>query len=89
MGNTQYIVSFLTKDNQDDVLNFYKGEFQKRSWTVNDSAMGNTGFALSIDFKDPKNEVQGTIKTDAFQDDPTYTKVDVLVQVAANRGRGN
>ncbi len=89
-GGTNYRIGFLTKDGQDAVVSFYRQEFEKRGWTVTDSPTGNTGFVLSIDFSDGnRGEVQGTVRTDAFDDDPTYTKVDLILQVSSRRGRGN
>jgi hypothetical protein len=89
-GGTSYIISFLTKDSQDDVIDSYTEEFQRRGWQVTSSEQGNQGFALSIDFTDgPQEQVQGSIQTDAFENDPSYTKVDLLLQVSSNRSRGN
>ena len=42
-GATQYVISFLTKDNQDQVIGFYRGEFQRKGWTVRDPTQGNQG----------------------------------------------
>ena len=90
-GGTSYIVSFLTKDSQDDVIEFYRDAFEAKGWTVEDAENdAATSFQVGIAFTDgPKQEVQGTILTDAFEDDTSYTKVDILVQVAAGRSRGN
>lgn len=89
-GSRNFYVSFLTKDSQDDVLGFYRSEFEKRGWTVGDSKTQNRGFTLSIDFSDgSKQEVMGTVTADTFQDDADYTKVNLLLQVSTTRGRGN
>ncbi len=88
-GSVNYAVSFLTKESQDDVIAFYRGEFQKRGWQVTDSRTV-TRFALGIDFQDgAKQEVQGSVRADTFTDDAAFTKVDLLLQVSARRGRGN
>jgi hypothetical protein len=90
-GGRSFIVSFLTKDSQDDVLSFYRGEFEKRGWQVmNSPSSQNRGFRLSIDFSDPKNQqLSGSVRADAFDQDPSYTKVDLLLQMSGTRGRGN
>jgi hypothetical protein len=89
-GGTAYIVSFLTKDDQDDVIGFYRSEFEKKGWTVTDSANQPTGFTLSIDFNDgTRQSLQGSVQADSFEDDSSYTKVDLLLQVTGARNRGN
>ncbi|MPZ49020.1 MAG: hypothetical protein GEU75_06890 [Dehalococcoidia bacterium] len=89
-GNNNYIVSFLTKDSNVDVVDFYRGEFQKRGWTITDSAAEGSSFAIGIDFNDGQQaEISGTVSADSFADDATYTRVDLLLEVSARRGRGN
>jgi hypothetical protein len=90
-GSSNYLVTFLTKDSQDDVIDFYKNEFRKRGWNVTDSAPSSRySFELSIDFDDGARKLlQGSIRADSFQDDADYTQVDMLLQVSSSRGRGN
>ena len=79
-GGRAFIVTFLTKDSQDAVIEFYRGEFESRGWVVSDSAVANTSFALAIEFDDgPDQTVSGSITADSFEDDPAYTQVDLLV----------
>jgi hypothetical protein len=88
-GGVSYIVTFLTKDSGDDVIGFYKGEFQKRGWVVTDSQLSSSLSNVGIDFRDgPSEQLQGTIQADAFDEDPAYTKVDLLLQVSSSRSRG-
>jgi hypothetical protein len=88
-GSINFFVSFLTKDPQNDVVNFYRQEFQKRGWTITDSETANN-FSLGIDFTDGnRQEIQGTVMADSFEDDSSYTRVDLYLQVSASRGRGN
>ena len=87
-GGVTYIVAFLTKDGQGDVINFYEEEFGRRGWTVTESDSRNLGFALAIDFSDAPG-LEGSILADSFPDDPTFTQVDVVLQVSSRRGRGN
>ena len=80
----------MTKDSQNDVIDFYTEEFSKRGWTVNDSATGLTGFALGIDFSEGTSQsLTGRIQADDFDQDDSFTKVDLYVQVSSSRGRGN
>lgn len=80
-SGTTFLVSLLTKDDKNAVMDFYKGEFQKRGWTVTDSTDATQGPALSIDFNDNAGpQLQGSVRADAFAQDPSYTRVDILVQ---------
>jgi hypothetical protein len=89
-GGTNYLVTFLTKEQQDDVIAYYKSEFGKKGWTVTDSKSKSSGFELAIDFQDgPRQLLQGSIHADTFQDDASYTEVSLLLQVSSSRGRGN
>ncbi len=90
-GSTNFLVSFLTKDSQDDIVAFYRKEFQTRRWTVTDSKpTRSSSFVLGIDFTDgPKQLIQGSVNTDSFQDDADYRRVDLRLQVSSSRGRGN
>ncbi len=89
-GGTNFVVTFVTRDSQDDVVDFYKREFQKLGWQVSDSTQPTRGFQVQIEFNDgSRQQIQGTLNADALEQDSRYTKVDLLVQVSASRGRGN
>jgi hypothetical protein len=89
-GGQAFIVTFLTKATQDDVIEFYTSEFEGRGWNVSEAGVLNTDFALSIDFDDADAQsLQGSITANSFDDDPAYTQVDLLVTVSSNRSRGN
>jgi hypothetical protein len=89
-GASTYIITFLTKDSQVDVLDFYRQDFQKRGWTVTDSEQESSSFALGIDFSDGQRQaISGSVTADTFEDDGSYTRVDLLLQVSASRSRGN
>lgn len=84
-GATSFLVSFLTKDSQNDVVRFYETEFERRGWSVTDAA-GARGFVLGIDFSDGlQRNVQGSVYADLFEDDKDYTRVDLLLQVSTQR----
>ncbi len=90
-GQNAFLVSFLTKDADVDVMNYYTKEFQSRGWTVTDGVAEAGDFALIIEFDDGKStmEVQGTIRADVYAADADYTEVSMIIQVSASRGRGN
>jgi hypothetical protein len=90
-GQNAFLISFLTKDADVDVINFYTKEFQKRGWVVKDSDLDPGDFALAIDYDDGKatKEIQGSIRAEAYSEDASYTEVSLIVQVSASRGRGN
>jgi len=86
-GGRAFIVTFLTRNSQDDVIEFYRQEFESRGWVVSDSAVANTSFALAIEFDDgPDQSVSGSISADSFEADPAYTQVDLLVTTSTSRG---
>lgn len=87
-GRTQYVVTFLTKKGQADVLKYYETAFRQLGWTVTDSTNTSSGFSLGIDFTDRGN-LEGSVATDTFKDDDAYTRVDILVQVNTNRSGGS
>jgi hypothetical protein len=82
-GSTSFLVSFITRSAQGDVIDFYRSEFQKKGWTVTDSKpQSSSSFALGIDFTDGSSKnVQGTISADVFPSDRNFTKVDMQVHV--------
>ena len=89
-GTVSYLISFLTKDADIDVINFYTQEFQQRGWDVVDSPAQPGVFSLMIDFQDfDSEEISGSVRADFFAEDPAFTLVELLVQVSPTRGRGN
>jgi hypothetical protein len=87
-GGQLFLVTFLTKDDQDAVIDFYTQEFEKRGWNVNEGVL-DTNFALSIDFDDgPTQGITGSVNADSFDDDDSFTRVDLFLQVSPTR-RGN
>ena len=79
-GSQAFIVTFLTKDSQDAVIEYYRNEFEGRGWTVSDAGVSSTSFALSIQFDDgAAQSVSGSVTADSFDNDPSYTQIDLLV----------
>jgi hypothetical protein len=89
-GSTNYVITFLTTDSQDDVVEFYRREFQRLGWNVIDAQARPRSFQLRIDFNDgSRQEVQGSVTADSFDKDAAYTQVNLYLQVSTRRGRGN
>jgi hypothetical protein len=78
-GNESFLLVFLTEDNQNDVIEFYRGEFQENGWTV--LAGAPFGLEEQIDFHDENNDIQGQVLADRFSRDRAYTEVRVQVRV--------
>ncbi|HLF72698.1 MAG TPA: hypothetical protein VI759_11165 [Dehalococcoidia bacterium] len=87
-GGSFYVITFLTKDKPGDVIDYYTNEFSKRGLKVTDSTT-TEGFAIGIDYADAKEELKGSVSADSFPPDDSYTIVELQVQVATSRGRGN
>ena len=90
-GGQLFAVTFLTKDSQDQVIDFYKNDFGGKGWTTTDTSPGGTSFAVSMDFSDKNQTLSGQISADSFENDSSYTKVELVVQVSGSRtnNRGN
>jgi hypothetical protein len=94
-GNT-YIASFVTKDDAAKVLDYYRGEFQKNGWTVQDGdgstptdpSATPTEPATAISFSDTKSQVSGGITTAKLDEDNSYTRIDVQVATGAAAAGG-
>ncbi len=89
-GTNSFLVTFVTKDADQDIVDYYKKEFSDRGWNVSDAPPTAGDFSLTIQFDDGNTQdLQGTIRADALADDPSYTEVTLFLQVSATRGRGN
>jgi hypothetical protein len=88
-GSADFLITFLTEDDQADVVDYYQREFASRGWTVTDATVPPSSFTLGIEFTDSNDELQGTLTADIFDKDSRYTQVDLLVFVSPTRGRGN
>ncbi len=91
-GSTSYVVTFVTKDSADQVLSYYRDQFQKKGWQVTDAQPGSQQSQAQqqsgpqdngpgIDFTDSAKKYQGSVQTDVYQNDKNLTKVDLVVQV--------
>ena len=78
-GNESFLLVFLTEDNQPDVIEFYRREFQEEGWTV--LAGAPFGLEEQLDFRDENRDIQGQLLADRFSRDRAYTEVRLQVQV--------
>ncbi len=86
-GGQLFAVTFLTQDSQDDVIAYYKGEFEAQNWTVTDSTNTDaTSFSVGVDFDDGAGMLNGQLTADTYEEDASYTRVDLVVQVTGRTG---
>jgi len=82
-GGQLFAVTFLTQDSQDDIIAYYRGEFEARNWTVTDSTnTDTTSFAVGIEFDDGEESLSGQLTADTYEEDAAYTRVDLVVQLS-------
>lgn len=82
-GNESFLLIFLTKDDQADAIEFYRGELEALGWTVEDSEPFAT--ETRITFEDDAGDVFGSVLADVFARAEGY--VEVRIQVAVNPDR--
>ncbi len=83
-GNQDFLITFLSQDSQDTVIDYYREEFQARGWTVEDEP--TESFATSISFQDSASpEISGTVSADVFAEEEDYTQVGIQLRVASGR----
>lgn len=85
-GNESFLLIFLTKDSKDLVTDFYRTEFQKLGWTVQEGAP--LGVEQRSNFQDSAGDIQGGIIADAFERDPSYTEVNIQFRQVPSREPG-
>jgi hypothetical protein len=85
-GGRAFIVTFLTPDKPQDVIDYYRNEFQTRGWNVADAdTSSSSSFAIGIQFDNgPDKAISGSITADAFEDDDQFTQIDLLVTTNNN-----
>lgn len=87
-GAVEFLVTFLTRDAQEDVIDFYREELAGQGFVVTDEA--GAGFTLVLSFSDAvAGDLEGGVTADIFEEDPAYTRVDIQVLVGAGRPREN
>ena len=86
-AGSQYAVSYITKDAQSDVMDFFRSKLGDAKLTVTDGDASQSSLqdAERIDFADDKQALTGVVTTGKFADDPSYTRIDVQAQVASGQ----
>ncbi len=82
-GNQGFLLVLVTTDSQDDVIEFYRSEFEDLGWTVEDT--GGANLASGIDFRDGGGDIQGSVTADRFAQDRDFTEVRIQVQTTPGR----
>jgi hypothetical protein len=90
-GDRLFSLSAVTKDGVNDVLDFYRDEFEANGWTVeeidaSESALEN---AEAIEFSDEDEDIAGQVIAGIFGEDGDYTQYDIQLRESTSRGDGN
>lgn len=87
-GGVEFLITLLTTDAQEDVVEFYRGELANRGFTVADEA--GEGSAVVLSFSEPTTgELEGRLTADVFQQDAAYTRIDIQLRVSSGQGGSN
>jgi hypothetical protein len=87
---SQYAVSYITKDSQSDVMDFFRSKLGDAKLTVTDGDASQSSLedAERINFTDDQQELTGIVTTGKLAEDPSYTRIDVQAQVSKSPGGG-
>jgi predicted enzyme related to lactoylglutathione lyase len=86
-GAESFLLVYITTDDQEAVIDFYRDAFEELGWTVEDAPA--EGLATGIDFNDEANDIQGSVTADRFGRDNDYTEVTIQLQVNPARDAGD
>ncbi len=78
-GDESFLIIFLTRDSQDQVIEFYRETFEELGWTVTEGSA--SGLTERINFRGERGDIQGDVLADRFSEDRRYTEVSLRVQV--------
>ncbi len=78
-ANESFLLIFITTDSQSEIVSFYRDEFHKRGWIVQEGAP--LGLENRINFHDDANDIQGDLLADRFARDGTYTEVRIQIRM--------
>ena len=84
-GDESFLLIFLTRDSQDEVIRFYREAFDELDWTVTEGS--SAGLTERITFRGEQGDIQGDVLADRFLEDRRYTQVSIRVQVNPARER--
>lgn len=75
-GSTRFFLSALTRDDVDEVLDFYRGAFEDHGWTVDEGAAADED---SLSFTDPDERFGGAVTASSDDEREGYTRIDIVV----------
>lgn len=78
-GNESFLLIFITTDSQSEITSFYRDEFHKLGWVVQEGAP--LGLENRINFHDNSTDIQGDLLADRFARDRTYTEVRLQIRM--------
>jgi len=79
---TEFQVNFLTKGSPQDVIAFYRNDFQSRGgWTITEEPIQGTAVGFSFEHNAEGQTWSGNIGADTFAKDPTYTQASLQLRI--------
>ena len=79
---TEFQVNFLTKGSPQDVIAFYRNDFQSSGgWTITEAPSQGTAVGISFEHTAGGQTWSGSISADAFAEDPTYTQTSLQLRI--------
>jgi predicted enzyme related to lactoylglutathione lyase len=83
VGNIDFMVTYLTKDPQAKVIDFYRSQLPQGGWKV--TANKDEAGSSTLNFEDEKDaQLNGAVSAGAFDKDSSYTEVSVRVRTKSN-----
>jgi len=78
----EFQVNFLTKGSPQDVIAFYRNDFQSSGgWTITEAPSQGTAVGISFEHTAGGQTWSGSISADAFAEDPTYTQTSLQLRI--------
>ena len=79
---TDFRLDFLTKSSPQDVIAFYRSEFQSRGgWAITETPSQGTAVGISFEHTAEGQTWSGSIGADWFIEEPTYTQVSLQFRI--------
>ncbi len=78
-GDESFLIIFLTRDSQSEVIDFFREEFEELGWVVTEGSAA--GLTDRINFRGERGDIQGDVLADRFLEDRRFTEVSIRVQL--------
>lgn len=75
-GSVRFFTSALSRDDADEVLDFYRSAFEEQGWAVDDASASGEA---TISFSDPDDRFGGAVTASDDATHEGYTRIDVVV----------